>query len=105
VFVTGVVYDDKDEDGFYSLGEGLKDVRIDVDAGSTYYAVTTASGGYTIPITGAPGLVNVTATAAPGTPAEHVVGTQTVAVNVTNASVKVDFRRPPYPPLPDYCTL
>jgi subtilisin-like proprotein convertase family protein len=99
VFVTGVVYHDKDEDGFYDIGEGLKDVRIDLDVGSTY-AVSTASGGYAVPVEGSPGLVRVTATAQPGTPAEAIVGTQTVAVNVTDASVKVDFGLPPDPPMP-----
>lgn len=48
-FITGVVYDDDDGDGFYSPGEGIGGVTVMPDSGD-YYAITTASGGYSIPI-------------------------------------------------------
>jgi len=98
VFVTGVVYDDVNGNGFYDPGEGIGGVRIDIDVGGTF-AVTSASGGYAIPVTGSPGAVHVTATGAPGTPGEFV-GTQTVVVDVTTENVKADFNRPPDPPVP-----
>jgi subtilisin-like proprotein convertase family protein len=98
VFVTGVAYEDLDADGFYDPGEGLGGVRVDLDVGD-HFAVTSTSGGYAVPVFGAPGTVRVTATGQPGTPGQ-VVLTQSVFVDVTTASVKVDFTRPPDPPVP-----
>jgi subtilisin-like proprotein convertase family protein len=102
-FVTGVVYDDLNGNGFYDIGEGLGGVRIDLDVGGAY-AVTSTSGGYAVPVYGAPGTVHVTATGQPGTPGA-VIGTQTVAVDVTTANVKADFNRPPDPPLPPWASV
>lgn len=48
-FLTGVSYLDIDGDQFYSLGEGLHGIRIEVE-GASYYAETSASGGYAIPL-------------------------------------------------------
>jgi len=48
-FLTGVVFLDKDNDGFYSVGEGIGGIEIRPTMGS-YFAVTTASGGYTLPL-------------------------------------------------------
>jgi len=50
-FVTGVVYEDLNSNSFYDIGEGRPDVRIDVE-GSPYYAVSAASGGYSVPVSG-----------------------------------------------------
>ncbi len=49
--VTGVVYYDFNQNGGYDLGEGLAGVQVDVD-GSDYYAISTASGGYAVPVPG-----------------------------------------------------
>ncbi len=49
VFIAGVVYRDENNNGFYDPGEGLEDVKIIPDHG-TYYAQTSASGGYAIPV-------------------------------------------------------
>jgi hypothetical protein len=49
VFVTGVAYYDLDGDGFYDPGEGVGGLTVEV-AGASYYAVTTASGGYAVPV-------------------------------------------------------
>ena len=57
-FVTGVVYNDANGNGFYDPGEGIGGVRIDV-AGSTRFAISTASGGYSVPVPG-DGSFNVT---------------------------------------------
>ena len=48
-FLLGVVYEDTDEDGFYSPGEGMADVRVTPSTGGSY-AVTSVSGGYAMPL-------------------------------------------------------
>ncbi|BBO35010.1 CAP domain-containing protein [Lacipirellula parvula] len=48
-FVTGVVYEDLNGNNFYDVGEGRSGVRVDV-AGSAYYAMSSLSGGYSIPV-------------------------------------------------------
>lgn len=50
-FVTGVVYQDKNNNGFYDAGEGIGGVNVMV-SGSNFYAVTAASGGYSVPVPG-----------------------------------------------------
>ena len=97
-FVTGVCWADLNQNGFYDLGEGLSGVRIDLDVGSAF-AISTSSGGYAVPVDGAPGTVHVTATGGVGSPGE-IVGTQTATVTMTGANVKVDFSTPPDPPVP-----
>ncbi len=57
-YVTGVVYQDLNSNNFYDIGEGRSGVRIDVD-GSGYFALSTASGGYAVPVN-ADGTYNVT---------------------------------------------
>lgn len=49
-FITGVVYYDLNGNGFYDVGEGIGGVTVQVP-GSTYFAVTAASGGYAVPVT------------------------------------------------------
>ncbi len=58
-FITGVVYYDLDGNGFYGAGEGLGGIRVDV-AGEDYYAVTSQSGGYSIPVLSGDGDYNLT---------------------------------------------
>ncbi len=48
-FVTGVVYEDINGNNFYDLGEGRSGVRVDV-AESPYFAISTESGAYSIPM-------------------------------------------------------
>jgi uncharacterized protein YkwD len=57
-FITGVVYQDTNGNGFYDPGEGVAGVRIDV-AGANFFAISTASGGYSVPVP-ANGSYNVT---------------------------------------------
>lgn len=52
-FVTGVVYEDLNENGFYDPGAGIGGITVTV-TGSIYYAVTSASGGYAVPVDAAP---------------------------------------------------
>ena len=48
-FLLGVVFDDKNGNGVYDPGEGVPGVRVEPDFGG-YYAVTSASGGYAVPL-------------------------------------------------------
>jgi hypothetical protein len=56
-FLVGTVWQDLDDDGRYDPGEGMPGVTVIPDLG-LYYAVTSAGGGYAIPIT-APGSYQV----------------------------------------------
>jgi cysteine-rich secretory family protein len=60
-FLLGVVYWDKNSNGFYDPGEGLGGVTITI-AGLTGTAVTSSSGGYAIPVPTTVVSRNVTAT-------------------------------------------
>ena len=51
VYITGVVYEDRNGNGFYDVGEGIPNVRVDV-AGSNYFAISSSSGGYSVPVPG-----------------------------------------------------
>jgi hypothetical protein len=82
-FITGVVYNDTNGNGFYDPGEAVGGVRIDV-AGSGFFAISTASGGYSVPVPG-DGSYNVTFSGA-GQP------TTQRTVNVANSlNAKSDF--------------
>ncbi|NDV63553.1 CAP domain-containing protein [Puniceicoccales bacterium CK1056] len=48
-FLTGVVYEDLDGNGFYTPGEGVGGIEIVPDSGS-WFAVTSSSGGYAFPV-------------------------------------------------------
>jgi len=48
-FITGAVYEDNNGNEMYDIGEGVADVRIVPDHG-VYYAVTSSSGGYAVPV-------------------------------------------------------
>jgi Cysteine-rich secretory protein family len=50
-FVTGVVYQDTNGNGFYDSGEGIGGIRVDV-TGAGFFAVTSPSGGYSVPVPG-----------------------------------------------------
>lgn len=49
-FVTGVAYHDLNGNSFYDPGEGIGGLTVTVE-GADFHAVTSNSGGYTIPIT------------------------------------------------------
>lgn len=52
--LTGVVYADTNGNGQYDPGEGVAGATVSMDGGA-YYAVTTASGGYSLPLVNADG--------------------------------------------------
>lgn len=58
-FLTGVIYADIDGDSFYSIHEGLADFKIEVD-GAGFYARTSTSGGYAIPLPNQAGTYTIT---------------------------------------------
>ncbi len=81
--IVGVVYNDANGNKFYDVGEGISGVTIMPSTGQ-YYAVTSASGGYAIPVT-QKGQMTLTASGGTfGTPA-----VKTITVGPDN--VKVDF--------------
>jgi uncharacterized protein YkwD len=48
-FITGVVYQDTNGNGFYDPGEGIGGIRVGV-TGANFFAVTSSSGGYSVPV-------------------------------------------------------
>jgi hypothetical protein len=97
-FVTGVVYDDANGNDFYDQGEGIPGVRIETDA-SDFFAISSTSGGYAVPVPANAGNVTVFAGGQADTPGA-VVGSQQVTVTMAGRNVKVDFGPLPEPPIP-----
>ncbi len=83
-FITGVAYFDLNGNDFYDLGEGIGGIAVEVE-GQSATAVTSSSGGYSIPV-GGNGAYSVFFSAA-------AMETSTVvAVVASNQNVKVDCR-------------
>lgn len=82
-YITGVVYDDKNHNGFYDVGEGLAGVQVKPSRGATW-ATTSTSGGYAFPFSGSGG---VTVTASGGDLGSPIVVTTSFEGN----NLKVDF--------------
>jgi uncharacterized protein YkwD len=83
-FIVGVIYRDTSGDGFYTVGEGVSGVTIKPSTG-LYYALSSPSGGYAIPITGLSGTVQITFSGGP------LVNTITKSVTLTGINVELDF--------------
>lgn len=83
-FVTGVVYNDRNGNNFYDQGEGIPNITITPSQGA-YYAITTASGGYSIPMTGVAGSVTFTATG------DGLPQPITKELTITGPNIKLDF--------------
>jgi hypothetical protein len=83
-FLVGVVYQDLDGNGFYSPGEGLAGITVTPASGS-YYAVTSSSGGYAIPLNAYSGTFSVTLTGG------SLTGPITKSVKLNGYNVKLDF--------------
>ena len=82
-YILGVVYIDKNNNSFYDIGEGVEGVKITPSRGS-FYAISSASGGYAIPYTGTSSIS--LAASGGGLPAA-----MNKTVDVTGQNVKVDF--------------
>ncbi len=85
-FVTGVVYQDTNGNGFYDPGEGIGGIRVDV-TGTGFFAVTSPSGGYSVPV---PGNGSYTVTFSGGT----FPATQTNATVANQLNAKADLVAP-----------
>ena len=85
-YLVGVIYNDKNGNGSYDEGEGLAGVTVTPD-GTYYYAVTTANGGFVIPLpTSGAGTLTITAAGgALGAPRVKTVD------YTAGTNVKVDF--------------
>jgi hypothetical protein len=81
-FLTGVVYNDANGNGFYDIGEGIAGVTITPSSGN-YYAVSSSSGGYAFPIPTS-GTITVTASG-------KGFGPITQTVTLTGTNVELDF--------------
>lgn len=83
-YITGVVYADNNNNGFYDAGEGIEGVEIRTQPAGEYYTVSSESGGYALPYAGS-GAVTVVASGGPfATPLPL-----TVLMGSTN--MKLDF--------------
>jgi len=82
-FITGVIYDDKNANNFYDIGEGLAGITVSADNGR-YHCITGESGSYTLPF-----LVgdNITKVQAYG----KEFALQVADVTLKSASYKLDF--------------
>jgi hypothetical protein len=83
-FLVGVVYRDSNSNGFYDAGEGAEGVTV-MPASGMYYAVSSASGGYAIPITGLDGTLPVTFSGGP------LAAPVTETIALTGQNVALDF--------------
>lgn len=90
VFLTGAIYVDRDYDGAYSINEGAGSIRV--ESQGDWFAVTSSSGGYAIPIRAGTGAVTVTATGVNPTDGQAFLASRTVTV--ADRSVKIDFTVP-----------
>ena len=96
-FITGVVYLDQNDNDFYDPGEGVSGAKINAEMvngefQSPYYAISSESGGYSIPINSRGGNYIVSFS-------DQIYGN--LSVNVTtkdSANEKVDWIRKLKPP-------
>ncbi len=85
VFVTGVVYQDLNKDGDYNIGEGVGGLRVEIEGGE-WFATTSASGGYSIPVRPGSGAAKVRLSG-------NVGPSSTIPkdIQVAGENIKVDF--------------
>ncbi|HOW65946.1 MAG TPA: CAP domain-containing protein [Candidatus Paceibacterota bacterium] len=82
--LLGVIFRDTNRDGFYSVGEGIGGVTIMPDRGNDY-AVSSASGGYAIPLDNLNGQVTLTYSST------QWPASITRTVSLTGVNVKIDI--------------
>ncbi len=82
-FITGVIYNDLNNNNFYDMGEGVSGVTISADNGK-FYAVSTASGAYTIPFSATDGITKIQAFS-------DNFATQVANVTLESKNYKLDF--------------
>jgi uncharacterized protein YkwD len=87
VYIVGVAYTDDNGNGAYDPGEGKADLHVIPSAGN-YEAVTSKSGGFSVPMSGKAGMITVQLQLEQDG-VRYVVGEQDVTINGHN--VKADF--------------
>ncbi|MFA5863792.1 MAG: CAP domain-containing protein [Phycisphaerae bacterium] len=83
VFITGVAYRDTNANNLYDPGEGLAGVAVMPDHGE-YYAVTSSSGGFAIPVAASSGNYTLKII-------QSDLPEVTADVTIENENVKIDF--------------
>ena len=86
VFITGVAYQDANSNGFYDPGEGIAGITVTPSQGN-WYAITSTSGGYAIPVPANSGTYTLTASGGPFNGA-------TTTITVGSDNVKADWVLP-----------
>lgn len=86
VFLTGVAYEDRDLSGGYSAGEGIEGLRVEGADG--WYAITSGSGGYAVPVRRGAGEMTISFRGRHPGDGSEFSSSQLVIVGDTN--VKVD---------------
>lgn len=81
-FLIGTVWKDLNDNDMYDPGEGIENITISPDSGN-YYAVTSNSGGYAVPVNDGDYIVTFSGTG--------IGGDITKAVSVDSASVLLDL--------------
>ncbi len=87
-YITGIVYEDRNGNEFYDVGEGLAGVDVVPNDGD-FFAVTSESGGYAIPLNGLGTISSVTASG--GDLTEPIVKTIQIAAGFPTQNYKLDF--------------
>lgn len=96
-FLVGVAYNDTDNNGFYTAGEGLAGTVV-TSPQSNYYTITSASGGYTLPLDLISGGTSVQATFGDGQ-GGVILREYSCGNNVTD-NIKADLVSPAFAPAP-----
>lgn len=79
VFVTGVAYTDKDDDRFYSLGEGRGDLKVSIESATV---TSYGSGGYNLGVKAGENTITYTG--------GGLSGAVTVKTNIASENLKID---------------
>ena len=100
VFLVGTVWEDDNDNAMYDPGEGIANVTVMPDQG-TYYAITSNSGGYAIPLDA--GTYEVTFSGAVDATRAVVVGSESVLLDIIQSGSPPINNAPNTPsnPIPD----
>ncbi len=90
-FLVGVAYNDTDGNGFYTSGEGTAGVVV-TSPQSSFYTITSASGGYTLPLDQINGGASVQVTFGDGS--GNIVARQYPCGNNVTDNIKADLVSP-----------
>jgi len=97
-FIVGTVWSDLNGNNRYDPGEGIGGVTVTPNAG-TFYAVTSQSGGYAIPVTMAPGTYQVVFSGSAGGTKSLTIGSTSALLDLLNTGPPVVYTNRVYLPL------